>query len=230
MLFPNLFQMRTLPTINEKPPTLYALLNSIVNFGVEEKTKIYDLAKEGRNKIFDFNYPLSETVTKEDFEVMILNKFLMRRIGFETLTAFKIQLSVKLNEIMPVYNKMFDVLDGWNIFQDGELTERELTDTGTSNVTNSIETSNTTDSRNSELPQNEISNIQDGNYITNYTLNQDDGETSGETNSEDERNVIETISKSPADKMSIYKNFIESKNHIYSMIFSELECLFYGIE
>ena len=38
------------------PPTLYALLNSIVNFGEEEKTKIKDLAKVGRSTIFDFDY------------------------------------------------------------------------------------------------------------------------------------------------------------------------------
>ena len=86
------------------PPTLYALLNSIVNFDSETKTKIKDLASAGRSEIFDFTYPLSEKVEREDFEVLILNHFLMRCIGYDTLTAFKIALNVKLNEIMPIYN------------------------------------------------------------------------------------------------------------------------------
>ena len=32
-----------------------------------------------------------------------------------------------------------------------------------------------------------------------------------------------------SDKVSAYKNFIESKQNIYSMIFKDLNVLFYGI-
>lgn len=106
----NLFFVPFIPVMNEKPPTLYSLLQSIVNYGKDEQTKIKDLAKVGRTTIFDFDYPLSDKITKEDFECMILNHFLMRRIGFETLTAFKIQLNVKMNSIMPMYNKLIDLL------------------------------------------------------------------------------------------------------------------------
>ena len=50
-----------LPTDNDKPPTLYALLNSIVNYDKpeEEQAKIKNLTTLGRSKIFDFSYPLS---------------------------------------------------------------------------------------------------------------------------------------------------------------------------
>ena len=53
------------------PPTLYRLLNSLVNYDEEEQTKIKDLAAYGRDKIFDFEYPLSTHIEKEDFEVLI---------------------------------------------------------------------------------------------------------------------------------------------------------------
>lgn len=45
MIFNGFFPF--LPNNNDKPPTIYAILNSIVNFGVEEddQTKIRDLAK-----------------------------------------------------------------------------------------------------------------------------------------------------------------------------------------
>ena len=46
------------------PPTLYSLLNSIVNFDKEDKTKIKDLAMSGKYKIFDFEYPLSDNINK----------------------------------------------------------------------------------------------------------------------------------------------------------------------
>ncbi len=118
----NLFFVPFIPVMNERPPTLYSLLQSIVNYGKDEQTKIKDLAKAGRTKIFDFDYPLSDKITKEDFECMILNHFIMRRIGFDTLTAFKIQLDVKLNEIMPMYNKLIDLLYEENAF--GEITKK----------------------------------------------------------------------------------------------------------
>ena len=108
------------------PPTLYRLLNSIVNFDAEEQTKIKDLASAGRSDIFDFDYPLSDNIEKEDFEVMILNHFLMRRIGYDTLNAFKIALNVKLNEIMPIYNKMFDMLDGIYLVMEKEFQEQQV--------------------------------------------------------------------------------------------------------
>ena len=75
-------------------------------------------------------------ISKAKFETMILNHFLQRRIGFETVTAFRIQLDVKLNEIMPLYNKMFDALENWEIFNDGEVTTRTGKDNRTSESTN----------------------------------------------------------------------------------------------
>lgn len=235
--------------INEKPQTLYAILNSIVNYGKEEQTKISELAKSGRAKIFDFDYPLTSKIKKEDFEVMILNKFLMRRIGFETVTAFKIQLCVKLNEIMPFYNIMFDALDGWNLFENGEVTTRILEDKSTMENSSSSEnrastnakskSSNITDIRSSDTPQNEIDDIKAGKYVTNYTYNQSDSESTDDStstanqsnkgNQTNSQNVKETITKNQANQVEVYKSFLESKNNIYSMIFSDLENLFYGL-
>lgn len=222
-----------IPTDNPKPPTIYALLNSIVNFGKEEQVKIPELAKNGRSKIFDFTYPLSSVVSKEEFEVMILNHYMMRRIGFDTLTAFKLQLYVKLNEIMPLYNKLFDALENWNIFQDGEITERDLTDNRTINNTNNINSNSesTSDRRFSEMPQNQLENISDGSYLTDYNLDQnnDKSTTNGLSNTKDDDIVKEIIKRSPADKINIYKQFIENKNNIYSMIFKDLDNLFYQL-
>ena len=211
------------------PPTLYALLNSIVNFGEEEKTKIKDLAAAGRSEIFDFDYPLTTNIDKEDFEVLILNHFLMRRIGYETLTAFKIALDVKINEIMPIYNKMFDMLDGWNIFNDGEVVNRSVSDSGTNSLNNITSSTNTSDRRYSDTPQQQLSNVRDGKYITDYNYDQDTGSVSSSAAGSDSRTTLESITRSPNDKMKLYKEFIENKKSIYTMIFEDLDVLFYGL-
>ena len=238
-----------IPANCEKPPTVYAILESIVNYGKDEKTKIKDLAKEGRTTIFDFDYPLSNKISRQDFECMILNHFLMRRIGFETVTAFRIQLNVKINEIMPLYNKMFDALENWNIFNDGDITKRYGTDNRTIDSTaetkntlqnqSTTESSETSDRRNSELPQDQLEVLRDGSYVSNYNYDQNNGNSTdnsssngtsnSKNNTKDDNIYQETIERSPADKIAIYKEFQENLKSIYGMIFKDLECLFYQL-
>lgn len=241
-----------IPPNCDKPPTLYSVLNSIVNGEKEDEedyTKIKDLAKEGRSTIFNFEYPLTNNVSKEKFETMILNHFIRRRIGFETVTAFRIALDVRLNEIMPLYNKMFDALENWDIFNDGEVTTRTGQDTTTSQNTNSTEnsltnqsttsTTDVSDRRNSELPQNQLEDLRNGSYVTNYnydtnTNNGQDNSTSQGTShasnkGTDNKQYTETITRSPADKIAILKEMQENIKSIYTMIFKDLDSLFYQI-
>lgn len=203
------------------PPTLYSILNAMINFGEDEQTKIKNLASEGRSRVFDFEYPLTENVEKEDFEVLIINHFLMRRIGYDTFNAFKIALNVKMNEIMPIYNKMFDMLDGWDLFSDGE----RVTESGSNSLNNITNTSNISDRRYSDTPQQQLTNVQDGKYITDYNYDTDTGSVSASTMGTDSR----TITRTPSDKIKIYKEFIENKKSIYTMIFEDLDSLFYGL-
>lgn len=243
-----------LPPNCDKPPTIYQILNSIVNGDKEDEddyAKIKDLAKEGRGVIFNFNYPLSDHITKEHFETMILNKFLMRRIGYDTVTAFRIQLNVRLNEIMPLYNKMFDALDNWQIFADKETTYRQgvdNTDTANeSNTSNTLRNTSTTtnqnisDRRHSDTPQNELQEVRDGDYVTNYAYDTDNSTSTDNSNSNGtsentnegntRRNYNETIEKSLTnmEKIAILKEMQENIQNIFTMIFNDLEILFYQL-
>ena len=234
-----------IPVDYDIPPTLYALCNSMANFGKVEKTKIKDLAEATREQIFDFDYPLSDKVSKEDFEKMIINHFLMRRIGFETFTAFQIALNTKMNEIMPEYNILFDSLSGWDLFKDGEKITLTSTDAKTGNEktssSNSTETEDTTqsdaDRRYSDTPQNFIQDIKNGQYLTDYNYDQYSGkanatsESQGLQNRDTKENVThtETIEKTPGEKLRLFDEFKSNMNHIYSMIFRELEDLFFQL-
>lgn len=232
-LFPRVF----LPADYNLPPTLYSIMDAMVNFGQTDKVKIKDLPLASREEIFDFNYPLTNKISKQDFEVLILKHFMMRRIGYDTMTAFKIALDVKLNEIMPIYNKMFDMLDGWDLFSDGEVETRNVTDSRSTQNLSSLNQTNsgtdTSDRRFSELPQNRLSDLRDGNYVTDY--NYDSNTTSNSMNNQSSSNISdsgslsERIERSPADKIAIYKEFQENLKSIYGMIFKDLECLFYQL-
>ena len=225
--------MPWLPTNCDLPPTLKSLMNSICNYGKEEKTNIFNLAKGSRETIFNFDYPLSDKVNREDFEIMILNHFIHRRIGFDTPTEFRIALNVKLNEIMPRYNKLFDMLDGWDLYSAGEVTTRVQTDNGSNTLNNTTanNSSSTSDRRNSQMPQNEIEDVRDGNYMTdyNYDTNIDSGTVTSNSNGTSANTTNETITRSPSDKIRIYKEFMENIDNIYSLIFKDLDSLFYGL-
>ena len=263
MMFP-VFYPR-LPLNNDLPPTIYSILNSLANYDTDNHIKIKDLARSTHEEIFDFEYPLTINISKEDFECTILNHFLMRRIGYDTVTAFQIALNVRLNEIMPRYNKLFDMLDGWTLFNDGEIIERTLqeakqkvdvnngsTSTTSSNIissTDSVQSANTniSDRRYSKMPENKLTDVQNGDYVTDYnydttTDNNSTNNTSNTNNSlasntsnsntnnvNDNNTVHETITHTPADKIKIYNDFIENKNNIYTMIFNDLDRLFYGL-
>lgn len=224
-----------------RPPSIYDIMNAMANYNVEDKTKTTDLAKATHSKIFDFDYPLSNYINKDDFECMILNHYIMRRIGFQTFTAFKIQLNVKLNEIMPLYNKMFDALQNWDIFNDGEKLSRYGNENRKNNTNNTLEntsnteTTTTSDRRESNTPQNQLDNVRNGTYVTNYNYDTDSSNSSdnsnskGTSNSTDENIYEETIEKSPADKITILKEMQENIKSIYTMIFKDLDSLFYYI-
>lgn len=222
--------MPPIPAWNTKPITLYSYMDSIVNYGKpeNEKKKTRQLAEYSRSTIFDFDYPLSTNVNRADFEKQILNHFIMRRLGFDTPTAFEIALENKLNEIMPKYNKMFDMMSSWNVFTDGESITREQETT--SNLTNESETSSsgTSDRRYSETPQSELANVRDGKYITDYNYDTDSrtGEDSSESNGAG--TLSETINRTISNKVDSYLNFEKIAN-IMSQIYKDLDVLFYGL-
>ena len=210
-----------------RPPLLCDLLNSLVNFTKpeNEKVKLSQIPNAAAPLVFDFEYPLSVNVDKTKFETMILKKFYTRRIGYETYTTWKMQLDVKLNEIMPVYNKLFDSMSNWNLFSDGENytriinNESETSTSASNNVTNTRKFSN--------LPQNQINDIENNSYMTDYTKESNAGSSSGSgTGSSD---TTETYTKDVSSKIDTYNKFIEDRNHIMSLIYKDLDSLFYGL-
>lgn len=230
MMFNSFFMPFNSP-ICDKPPTVYSVLNAIVNGDKDDEddyTKIKDLAKYGRNKIFDFDYPLTNTMTREYFECMILNHYMTRRIGFDTVTNFKLHLNVKLNAIMPKYNVLFDnyanIINGSTITKQGQ--ENANTNQESSNEN---KTTNTTDNKYSDTPQGQINDVQDETYLTDYTLTNSDVESNGSSSSsgQNEREYQETIIEKNINEN--YLKIQERMMSVFDMIFKELDSLFFSI-
>lgn len=207
--------------MNPQPPTIYAILNSIANYGKLNYTKIRDLSKATHDKIFDFDYVLSDKVDKDQFEIDILNHYMERRIGFDTVTSFQLHLETKLHEILPYYNTLFDSLNDFSLFNSGEHITRDLT----SDTEGSSSGSNVADLRYSKYPQNQLTDITDGNYVTDQNYN-----TNTTNNSSDMNNVVhEEITRTPTDKMKLYESYLKTKDSIMTRIYKDLDVLFYQV-
>lgn len=63
---------------------------------------------KGREKLFDFDYPIFDNDYKVIFETNLIRKFYNREIGFETEGLFKFNLETWLNINMPYFNKLFE--------------------------------------------------------------------------------------------------------------------------
>ena len=219
--------------MNPKPPTLYAILNSIANYGKENHTKIRNLSKETHDRIFDFDYILSNKINKDQFEIDILNHFLERRIGYDTLTSFQIHLETKLHEILPYYNTLFDSLTNYKLFNDGEVINRHKTSDRTLESDSDTNTTgnNVADLRYAKFPQNQLQDIKDGDYVTDQNYNQNTLTNTVDTNvnSNESNNEDEIITRSPIDKMKLYESYLKTKNSIMTKLYKDLDVLFYQL-
>lgn len=225
---------------NDLPPTLYSIMQSLVNYDTVEPSKIKDMWQKAREYIFNFDYVLTNNVSRETFEHNILNHYLMRRINYETVTLFKIMLENKLSEILPKYNMLWDSLKGWDIFKSGTTT-REYTDNTTSSNTgnNTGENTGTTNTVNntgySDTPQSNINDINSSEYLTEYTHNVVDNtitnNTSTTTSNSGQSNKIinEVVTRTAENELDLLIKFQTEYNNIWTMLYNDLDCLFYGL-
>lgn len=169
--------------------------------------KIEQVIAEARSKIFYSDYPIFDEAYRPVLESGILRHFYTREIGFETVALWKFKLNTKLREIMPYFNKLYEVdLQKYNPLYtvdyqrtSGKEVEGEhntnVKGTNTNNTTNKgnvntyitgdddlITSSNgnvTTKAEDkgnskvlfSDTPQGQLSDVENGKYLTQATFN-----------------------------------------------------------
>lgn len=201
---------------------------------------------ENNIDIFTFHYPFFDESYRKTFENNFINHFYFDEIGLETVGKFKHRLKIKLNLIMPYYNKIFisqaleqRILDNYDVT---ETFEKEGTGTRKGSM---IEDRNSNATNNNEN-LNAISNtpvtrvdISSSDFITN--LNKDTGKGTSvttdkntNTNSVTEGNTenwVRTMKgnigiQTDADAIKKYENCLRI---VELEVFSELEELFMGV-
>lgn len=74
----------------------------------DEEIPVRERIEKGREKLFDFDYPIFDPDYRNVLETHFIRNFYMREIGFETEGLFKFQLETWLMINMPFYNKLFE--------------------------------------------------------------------------------------------------------------------------
>lgn len=128
-----------------------------------------NVIEKARPLIFDFDYPIFDERYKAVLETKILRQYYVREIGFETYGLFKLRLQAKMDEIMPMYNKLYkSELLKFNPFYDVDLTTtHELKNVGGSEIDRVGEvTSNSNTSSNNSSTQTSDSSGSSSNSTT----------------------------------------------------------------
>ena len=159
---------------------------------------------EDGQEIFDFDYPFYNEERRKQFEQHFIEHFYFDEIGQETPARFKHRLKIKLNLIMPYWNK---------IFLADELEQRILdnysvTETYTSNIENSssavnensVNTSNESVNKNleSETPVTKV-DFDQVDYFSNIV--KDIGSGTSNTTASNTNNVNDNRKESWTRKM-----------------------------
>ena len=150
--------------------------------------ELRDLVENGV-KIWDFDYPsYYKGEQKKAFEQKVIDHYLFRQIGQETVGRFLHYFRSKIREIMPYYIQLYESVDLYKSIEDPlesySLTETYERDTSSSGTTKS--SGSTTDKREerfSNTPQGSIDNIDK--YMTEATVNDDSTSSSGNSESTD---------------------------------------------
>lgn len=225
---------------NNLPPTLYSIMQSLVNYDSVEPSKIKDMWQKAREYIFNFDYVLTNNVSRETFEHNILNHYLMRRINYDTVALFQIMLQNKLSEILPKYNMLWDSLNGWDIFKSGTTTREYTDNTSSSNTGNNTgENRGTTNTVNntgySDTPQSNIADINSSEYLTEYTHNLVDNTITNNTSTttsnsgKSNKTINEVVTRTADNELDLIIKFQTEYNNIWRMLYNDLDCLFYGL-
>lgn len=188
---------------------------------------------------FDFkmdSYPIFDENYRTTLNEKILNHYYENEIGFETASLFRFYLNNKLNEIMPKYNVLYnaqkEILDNNLLFNNTNVTESLE---GSNSTTSSTSSNSTNSGKNlfQDTPQGPLSNTDINNQtwatninLTNNNINDTSSATGNGTNE-----YIKTIIGNTGGKYNIevLNDIVNNFLNIDLMIINELNDLFMQI-
>ena len=222
----------------------YASVNDIINGAI--------------GKVFDFSFPIFDEEYRGVLERKILKHFYTREICEETVGLWKLRLDTRLNEIMPYYNKLYESeLLEFNPLYTHNLTRKHdgrsnNESNETVNSTNhSVSNGNGSGTNNgkstdkySETPQGALTNVENGTYLTDARIIEDESSSSSNTHNESDgrgtvtsngnanttENYLETVVGYEGNNASkLLQDYRDTFLNIDMLIIDELEDLFFQL-
>lgn len=218
-----------------------------------EITNPIKIVKSIRTKFFNFPYPLYDDSHRAELETKILFHYWDYEIGEETFGKFKFNFSKTMNENMPYYNELYRAVAKQYDFDVNidfkEIVKGEGKNTATNNTSNSLVSTDIDTQTNefeerlrkSDTPQNELIDVENGKYISEYNYNNNEGVTfkennldstnvingvsNGQTNSKTEREIKGTNSRYSKAKM--LKEYIEVIQNVDMQVIESLKSCFF---
>ena len=176
--------------------------------------------------LFDFDYPISDPIWKEELERDIINYFYFYEIGSETPDRFKWQFKTRMLLIMPKYVKLYDALQGVNPLATIQMTE-ESTDktTSTGSSTTSSNTNTQADDVRTDYPDHaDISNDIPTEKTRSTTSN--NTSTNNKNTAEADREGKLNREGYQGEVTNLVENYYKNMKTINMMIINELKDLF----
>ena len=187
--------------------------------GVNDVNKIVAAAAP---KIF-MDFPIFDEEYRLTLETKILKHFYMREIAHETVGLWRLRLDTMMNELMPVYNKMYSaVAQEFNPLFDVDIT-REHDGSSTDNT----ESSGNSVNKYSETPQGSIQNVLDGKYLTTAQANDATSKSEGSSTAKYVEKV--TGKQGTGSYSALLREYIDKLVNVDLRVMNELEPLFFSL-
>lgn len=211
------------------------------------QTKIDTILTTVAPKVFDFDFPIFDEDYRLVLEKKILRHFYTREIGMETEGLWKLKLEDKMNTVMPYFNKFYEMyvlkLNPLYNFSSTKLhggaidrTEDKKNDYENGAYSGTKATSNDTRLY-SDTPQNGLTDVQEGKYLTNATIDTSENSASamsGSAGNSVDKNVVSDMNGYYESVQGLqgkfvgeaWKAFRDGFMNVDELLFNELEELF----
>lgn len=204
--------------------------------GIDEPegySQIDNVISSSVDKIFDFDYPIFDESYRKVIETKIIKTYYLREICDVPIGKWKLFLAIKMNNLMPYYNQLYEsqklsfnplfTVDYTREYDrnvdNTETGDTKVKGTLTVDVSTMLDANNTTTEneklRHSDTPQGKLQMLEDGTYMSSGDVNErtttDNGKTTGSNNSETQ-NTSSTTKNDKATTTEGYVEKIQGKN------------------
>lgn len=173
-------------------------------------------------KIF-MSFPIWDEEYRLTLETKILKHFYFREIAHETVGLWRVRLDTMMNELMPVYNKMYAaVAQEFNPLFDVDITREH-----DGNSTDETDSTGNSVNKYSETPQGSIQNVLDGKYLTTAQANDASSKSTGKSTAKYVEKV--TGKQGSGSYSALLREYIDKLVNVDLRLMNELEPLFFSL-